>query len=188
MRNGPVTQQDRWEEDAGYSPFTLAVEIAALLAAADLADLAGGALHRSATCAKPPTPGTTASSAGSMSPDTDLARQLGVDGYYVRIAPPEVSDAAHRQAASCRSRTGHRGQSTAPRHTIVSPDALALVRFGLRAADDPRIVNTVKVIDALLKVETPSGPAGTATTTTATASTPTAALSTAPASAGPGRC
>ena len=36
LRNGPVTGQDRWEEDAGYSPFTLAVEIAALLAAADI--------------------------------------------------------------------------------------------------------------------------------------------------------
>jgi glucoamylase len=34
-----------------------------------------------------------------------------------------------------------------------------LVRFGLRTADDLRIVNTVKVIDALLKVETPLGPA-----------------------------
>ena len=32
LRNGPVTQQDRWEEDAGYSPFTLAAEISALLA------------------------------------------------------------------------------------------------------------------------------------------------------------
>ena len=42
---------------------------------------------------------------------------------------------------------------------MVSPDALALVRFGLRAADDPRVVNTVKVIDALLKVDTPRGPA-----------------------------
>ena len=41
IRNGPVTQQDRWEEDAGYSPFTLAVEISALLAAADLADAVG---------------------------------------------------------------------------------------------------------------------------------------------------
>ena len=40
----------------------------------------------------------------------------------------------------------------------MSPDALALVRFGLRAADDPRIRDTAKVIDALLKVETPSGP------------------------------
>ena len=40
----------------------------------------------------------------------------------------------------------------------MSPDALALVRFGLRAADDPRIRDTAKVIDTLLKVETPSGP------------------------------
>jgi glucoamylase len=40
---------------------------------------------------------------------------------------------------------------------LVSPDALALVRFGLRAADDPRILNTIKVIDALLKIETPMG-------------------------------
>ena len=41
---------------------------------------------------------------------------------------------------------------------IVSPDALALVRFGLRAPDDPRIVNTVRVIDALLRAELPQGP------------------------------
>jgi glucoamylase len=32
------------------------------------------------------------------------------------------------------------------------------VRFGLRAADDPRIVNTVQVIDSLLKTETDTGP------------------------------
>ncbi|TJV52716.1 MAG: glucan 1,4-alpha-glucosidase, partial [Mesorhizobium sp.] len=43
VRNGPVTGEDRWEEDAGYSPFTLAVEIAALLAAADLLDVSGKA-------------------------------------------------------------------------------------------------------------------------------------------------
>jgi glucoamylase len=41
---------------------------------------------------------------------------------------------------------------------LISPDALALVRFGLRPPDDPRIRDTVKVIDALLKVQTPSGP------------------------------
>ena len=37
-RNGPVSPQDRWEEEPGYSPFTIATEIAALLVAADLAD------------------------------------------------------------------------------------------------------------------------------------------------------
>ena len=41
---------------------------------------------------------------------------------------------------------------------MVSLDALAFVRFGLRAPDDPRIVNTVKVVDATLKVDTPRGP------------------------------
>jgi glucoamylase len=39
VRNGPVTQQDRWEEDPGYSPFTLAIEVAALLCAADFAEI-----------------------------------------------------------------------------------------------------------------------------------------------------
>ena len=50
------------------------------------------------------------------------------------------------------------GESEAPTATIVSPDALALVRFGLRSADDPRILNTVKAIDALLKTDMPAGP------------------------------
>jgi glucoamylase len=41
---------------------------------------------------------------------------------------------------------------------LISPDSLALVRFGLRAADDPRILNTIKVIDKYLRVELPEGP------------------------------
>jgi len=52
ISHGPRTGQDRWEENAGYTPFTLAVQIAALLAAADLADTceidaAAGARRRS---------------------------------------------------------------------------------------------------------------------------------------------
>ncbi len=41
VRSGPVSPQDRWEEDPGYSPFTLGAEIAALLVAADCADAHG---------------------------------------------------------------------------------------------------------------------------------------------------
>src|SRR5665213_3487519 len=36
VRNGPVSPEDRWEEDSGYTPFTIGAQIAALLAAADL--------------------------------------------------------------------------------------------------------------------------------------------------------
>jgi glucoamylase len=77
----------------------------------------------------------------------------------VRIAPPEEADAASPATGFVPIKNRPIGQSAEPAIHIVSPDALALVRFGLRAADDPRIVGTVKVIDSLLKVETPSGPA-----------------------------
>jgi glucoamylase len=89
---------------------------------------------------------------------TKLAKRVGVEGYYVRIAPPEVADAASPKWGFVPIKNRPVGQRPEPAVHIVSPDALALVRFGLRAPDDLRIVNTVKVIDALLKVETPFGP------------------------------
>jgi glucoamylase len=157
VANGPVTQQDRWEEDPGYSPFTLAVEIAALLAAADLADDSGepdaaGYLRETADA------WNDSIERWTYATDTDLARQAGVDGHYVRIAPPEAGDTASPAHGYVPIKNRPPGQSSAAPTHMVSPDALALVRFGLRAPDDARIVNTVKVIDATLKVETPNGP------------------------------
>jgi glucoamylase len=155
-RNGPVTQQDRWEEDAGYSPFTLAAEIAALLVAADLAELNN----------EPKVAAYLRETADTWNANverwvyvtgTELAKRVGVDGYYVRIAPLETADAASPRAGFVPIKNRPPGQSAEPAVHIVSPDALALVRFGLRAAGDPRMVNTVKVIDSLLKVETPRG-------------------------------
>jgi glucoamylase len=157
VKNGPVTQQDRWEEDPGYSPFTLAAEIAALLCAADLADL-----NR-----EPPVAAYLRETADFWNDSieqwiyvkgTDLAKKCGVEGYYVRIAPPEVSDASSPAGGFVTIKNRPPGMSTLPASEIVSPDALALVRFGLRSPDDPRILNTVKVIDSLLKVDVPFGP------------------------------
>lgn len=157
VQNGPVSQQDRWEEDPGYSPFTLAVEIAALLAAADLAEAQDEAstaefLRQTADSWNAQIEHWT------YVTGTDLARQVGVDGYYVRIAPPETADAASPIDGFVPIKNRPPGESEAPAKEIISPDALALVRFGLRTANDPRIVNTVKVIDALLKTDTPAGP------------------------------
>lgn len=50
------------------------------------------------------------------------------------------------------------GDDHRPASLLISPDALSLVRFGLRAAEDPRIVDTVRAIDALLKIDLPQGP------------------------------
>lgn len=157
LANGPVTLQDRWEEDPGYSPFTLAVEIAALLAAADLAEI-----HKDRSAAE--LLRQTADVWNSHIEDwtyvtgTDLAKQAGVDGYYVRIAPPEVTEFSSPQQGFVPIKNRPPGESNAPAAHIVSPDALALVRFGLRNANDPHILNTIKVIDALLRTEMPTGP------------------------------
>jgi glucoamylase len=158
VRNGPVSPQDRWEEDPGYSPFTLAVEISALLVAADIAEQQG----------EPAIATYLRETADTWNDNierwiyvtgTDLAQRYGVEGYYVRIAPPETSDAASPQGGFVPIKNRPPGDTTEPAVSIVSPDALALVRFGLRAPDDPRIVNTIKVVDAMLKVDTSFGPA-----------------------------
>jgi glucoamylase len=88
----------------------------------------------------------------------DLAQQLGISGYYVRIAPPDTDGAASPTQGFVPIKNRPPGQDGQSAYHIISPDALALVRFGLRAADDPRIVNTLRAIDALLAVELPQGP------------------------------
>jgi glucoamylase len=157
-RNGPVSPQDRWEEDPGYSPFTVAAEIAALLAAADLADLNHEAPV--ATYLREIADVWNSSIERWMYvTGTDWCRKFDVNGYYVRIAPMETGEGVSRFHQKVHIKNVSAAEDTRRVSHLVSPDALALVRFGLRAADDPRIRDTAKVIDALLKVETPSGPA-----------------------------
>jgi glucoamylase len=157
LRNGPVTQQDRWEEDAGYSPFTLAAEISALLAGADIADLTGHSEQaqnmRDAADAWNDNIERWVYANGG-----DLAEKLGVEGYYVRIAPPETDAASSPTQGFVPIKNRPPGEDGERAYHIISPDALALVRFGLRAPNDPRIVNTLRAIDALLAVELPQGP------------------------------
>ena len=155
--NGPVTQQDRWEEDAGYSPFTLAVEVAGLLAAADIADAVNEKGIATYTRDLADT-WNESIERWTYSRDGDLARQIGIDGYYVRIAPPEVDCAASPNEGFVPIKNRPAGENLQRASHVISPDALALVRFGLRAPDDPKILNTIKVIDALLKVRLPQGP------------------------------
>ncbi|HET6185120.1 MAG TPA: glycoside hydrolase family 15 protein [Acetobacteraceae bacterium] len=157
LQRGPVTRQDRWEENAGYTPFTLAVEIAALVAAAEIAEAVEDG-------AAPGVLRDTADAWNAMIEDwlyvsgTQLARDCGVEGYYVRVAPNYDSEAraAPFEDVEVRNRPGDSGRL--PADLLVSPDALALVRFGLRAPDDPRIRNTIVVIDHLLKADLPPGP------------------------------
>jgi glucoamylase len=155
--NGPVTQQDRWEEDGGYSTFTLAAEVSALLAAAEIADAVSehaiaDNLREIADCWNDNIERWT------YAVGTDLANQLGVEGYYIRIAPADGDGSASPLQGFVPIKNRPPDQSYAPATHVISPDSLALVRFGLRAPDDPRVLNTIKVIDMLLRAKLPQGP------------------------------
>ena len=88
VRQGPASDQDRWEESAGLNTFTLAACIAALVGGAqflpadarelalDFADYWNSRLED-----------------WTAVRDTPLAQQFGIPGYYVRVAPPQaISD------------------------------------------------------------------------------------------------
>ncbi|BBD80272.1 glycoside hydrolase family 15 protein [Aerosticca soli] len=152
LLEGPVSPQDRWEEDPGLNAFTLAVIIAALVEGAafldqQTRDFVLGLADEWNACIED----------WLYVSGTAIAARIGVHGYYVRIAPPEVLDdhAALAMPLPIRNRADG---AAPPAADQVALDFLQLVRFGLRRADDVRIRDTLKVADALLKVDTPCGP------------------------------
>lgn len=148
VRNGPMSDQDRWEENAGASPFTLTVTICALVAAAPLfASEERAYLLSLADCWNERIERWTYSTAGA------LCEVHGVDGYYVRVAPRAISGGL-RGTIDVRNVA----QRTIAASDLVGMEFLYLVRGGLRAFDDPGIVNTLKIIDSVLRRDTPSGP------------------------------
>ncbi len=156
VKNGPDTEQDRWEEVGGWTPFTLAAEVAALVAAAEFAD-ENGESDMAEYCRQTADRWNESIDRLTYVTGTPLAKKVGVEGYYLRVNPSGVD--AQELADECIKLKNQPDELADILVTeLVSVDALALVRFGLRAADDPKILNTIKVIDEVLKVETPTGP------------------------------
>jgi glucoamylase len=149
---GPASPQDRWEEDAGVNPYTLAVCIAALVAGAELLPAAERAL-----------PQLVADFWNARLEDWCVARgnaldlAHGIAAHYVREAPAEIlaCPAALSRHLVIKNRLDEPGLDAAAQ---VGVDFLQLVRLGLRRADDRLILDTLKLVDALLKTDTPSGP------------------------------
>jgi glucoamylase len=160
IRNGPVTQQERWEEASGYSPSTLASNIAALICASILLRERGEKetatfIEEYADYLESHIEDWTVTTTGSL--------VGGTSTYYMRILPEQVGQ--EHPAEDKESRVLHIAnhasdeQSDFPARNVVDGGFLELVRYGIRKPDDPTIVATVKVIDAVLKVDTPAGPA-----------------------------
>jgi glucoamylase len=153
--HGPVTAQERWEENAGYSPSTLASIIAGLVCAAEFARerreaVIADFLLAYADWISARLEAWTVTDRGELLP--------GKPRHYVRITPavpPPADGTADPNTAVLRVANGG-GEH--PARNVVGGDFLQLVRLGVRAADDPLVVDSVAVIDHVLKRDLPQGP------------------------------
>ena len=151
LRHGPATPQERWEEAGGYSPSSLAAQIAALVCAAELARAHGDAALAQlsldyADFVEAHLERWTVTSQGTL-----LA---GVPRHYIRISPTEDPDSAMLHINNLAP-----GQPAEfPARDIVDAGFLELVRYGIRRGGDPLIEASLAVVDAQLKVNTPFGP------------------------------
>ena len=159
IRQGPMTEQERWEENSGYSPSTLAAEIAALVCAADLATARGDTessqyLLEYADFLESHVEAWTVTTDGSLLPE--------VSRHYIRIHPTDINDPApdedpNRGVLAIRNRPpGERWEF--PAKDVVDAGFLELVRYGIRRPGDPLVEDSLRVVDAVLKAHTPFGP------------------------------
>ncbi|HEY4382502.1 MAG TPA: glycoside hydrolase family 15 protein [Acidobacteriaceae bacterium] len=158
VRYAPITQQERWEENAGYSPSTLAAVIAALVCAADLARAhrapeMGEFLEDYADWIEAHLDEWTTTNDGVLHPD--------VKRHYMRIHPPCEGEPFHNPKVPsghlvlANREPGERTDFEA--REIIDAGFLELVRYGIRRPDDPLIVDSLKVVDHVLKIDTPNG-------------------------------
>jgi glucoamylase len=159
IRHGPATQQERWEEVSGYSPSTLASNIAALICAASFARERGDLttaefLEDYADFLECHVETWTVTTDGVLLPD--------IKRHFIRIHPADVSDPRpdedpnHGVLGIANRPPGTQWEF--PAKDIIDAGFLELVRYGIRAPSNPLISDSLRVVDAVLKVDTPFGP------------------------------
>jgi glucoamylase len=158
IREGPVTAQERWEEAAGYSPSTLAVHITALICAAEFLKDRGDEdtaefVRDYADFLESRIEHWTVTTQGTLVP--------GITRHYIRINPGDIGHCVDEDpncgtVGLANQRPGNRYEF--PAKEIVDAGFLELVRYGIRNPHDSLIQDSLRVIDAVLKVETPFGP------------------------------
>ncbi|MFF5290763.1 glycoside hydrolase family 15 protein [Paractinoplanes globisporus] len=140
----PWTPQERWENQSGWSPATIAAEIAALVCAATIAEANGAdGSHYLAVADswRAQVKKWTLTSTGPYS----------TSPYFLRLTKDGNPDAATTYSI------GDSGPADVDQRTVVDPSFLELVRLGIFPATDPDVTNSLKVIDAQLGVQTPNG-------------------------------
>jgi glucoamylase len=147
VANGPQSDQERWENQSGWSPNTIGAEIAGLICAADIARRNGDTIRAQSYEAKADefernVQAWTATTNGPYSPDP----------YYLRI----TKDGNPNDGSTYDVGDNH--TPLEDERLIVDQSFLGLVLFGAKRADDPVIRNSLAVGDRILKADTANGP------------------------------
>ena len=159
IRHAPITHQERWEENSGYSPSTLAAVIAGLICAAEIARAHDSMemavfVEEFADWIEHHLEDWTVTNNGVLHPE--------ITRHYMRIRPPEVGEAYACESCGTEIiRLSNRPPGTRnsfEAREIIDAGFLELVRYGVRRADDPLMVDSLKVVDAVLKRDLPQGP------------------------------
>jgi glucoamylase len=155
IRQGPVTAQERWEENAGYSPSTLATVIASLVCAAEFAkqqDQASPAdfILVYADWLAAHIEEWTVTTAGEL--------VEGFPRHYIRINPTDPGTPDPHADPNTTTLAVANGGGVHPARHVVSGDFLHLIRLGIRDGNDPTVRDTIEVIDRVLKRDLPQGP------------------------------
>jgi glucoamylase len=146
-RAAPYSPQDRWENQSGYSPDSIAAQIAGLVCAADIArkngdDASAARWLKAADAWQRKVKGWTVTTDGPLSSKP----------YFLRLTKDGEPNAGTTYSV------GDGGPSAADQRSIVDASFLDLVRYGIEPADDPDVRSTLPVVDRELKVSTPNGP------------------------------
>ena len=146
-RKAPYSPQERWENQSGYSPNSIAAQINGLVCAADLARRNGDDASAQRWLAladewQQRVKGWTVTTNGP----------LAATPYFLRLTKDGDPNAGTTYAI------GDGGPSAKDQRAVVDASFLDLVRYGIEPADDPDVVSTLPVVDRQLKVDTPNGP------------------------------
>jgi len=144
--HGPVFGVERWEEQGGYSPSTIAAEIAGLVAAADIADqnadAASAAVWRGvADDWQRSIERWTVTTNGPLAPYP----------YYIRVSKTGDPNAAISYNVG-------NGGPTLDQRSVIDQGFLEVVRLGLKAPNDATVAQSLAVVDATIRRATPAGP------------------------------
>jgi glucoamylase len=146
-RHAPFTPQERWENQSGYSPNSIAAQIAGLVCAADMARRNGDPASAKKWLAladrwQAKLKRWTVTTNGPYS-HTPYFLRLTKDGHPDRGTKYAIGDG---------------GPKAVDQRRVVDPSFLDLVRYGILRPHDRAVRSSLRVVDRRLGIRTPHGP------------------------------